>query len=133
MSLEKSLKEISGLLNKQTEAYKREVINKDELSNLTLNHFNYIYAIEQLDNPTFSDLAETLDVTKASVSTMVNKLIKEGYVYKEQSSEDGRVYHLYLSGKGRGIVEAENKAFSDFINLIKEELDRDEFEKLQLF
>ncbi|MBM7624265.1 MarR family winged helix-turn-helix transcriptional regulator [Sporohalobacter salinus] len=129
MKLKKSLVQIINYfisLQKQ----KKEEFLKDELSSLTVNHFYYIDAIEKLKKPTFTDLAEELNVTKPSVSTMVNKLIAEGYVYKERSVEDGRVFHLYLKDKGKKIIDVETKAYNEFIRQIKSILNESQLKKL---
>lgn len=55
------------------------------------------------DGITISDIAADLDITTASVTVGVNKLVKKGLVEKVKSPEDGRVVYVKLTRSGRRI------------------------------
>jgi DNA-binding MarR family transcriptional regulator len=74
-------------------------------SDLSMRQLLYLEAIALMEHPTFSELAEQLAVTRPSVSAIVQKLIKLGYVTKVRSTEDGRVYHVDLTSKGEQLSE----------------------------
>ena len=84
----------------ETEAFEQE-----GFSELSMRQVLYLEAIAQLENPTFSDLAEKLAVTKPSVTALVRKLIRMGYIQKIQSQEDLRVYHIALAPKGQQFTQ----------------------------
>ena len=67
--------------------------------NLTYNTFLYLSMIAYKKNCTASYIAETLHVSKSAVTIKVNELIRQGLVQKTQSSNDKRVYYLYLAPK----------------------------------
>ncbi|MFL7813894.1 MAG: MarR family winged helix-turn-helix transcriptional regulator [Anaerolineales bacterium] len=69
-------------------------------SEITLRQMLYLETIDFLGTPTFSELAEHLRVTLPSVSGIIKRLILLGYVQKQQSADDGRVYFLSLTEKG---------------------------------
>lgn len=49
---------------------------------------------------TISDIAQDLDITSPSVTIMVKKLEKKGYVTKERSDSDARQVHIKLTREG---------------------------------
>lgn len=48
-------------------------------------------------------LAEKLGVTMGTLTVMINRLEKSGYVYREKASEDGRGFNILLSDTGRKV------------------------------
>jgi DNA-binding MarR family transcriptional regulator len=55
------------------------------------------------DNPgiTFSDLTEQTRFERSLASRLLNGLLREGLVERENSAADARVFHLRTSGAGR--------------------------------
>lgn len=50
-------------------------------------------------------LAELLGVSKPMITASLNSLSEKGYITKEQSQEDKRVYHVLLTPKANQLVE----------------------------
>lgn len=63
----------------------------------------YLKIIDQHPGMTSSRLAEILQITKPSVTEIVNKLTESGLAYKEQCKHDGRVFYIVLSEKGKKV------------------------------
>lgn len=78
-----------------------KAFEEEGFSEITMRQMLYLETISMLDRPTFGDLAEHFQVTPPSVSGIIKKLIRLGYVSKEQSKDDGRVYYLLLTQKGK--------------------------------
>ena len=130
MEIEKLLFEIIDFISNSTKENKEAVLSEDEFSKLTIKQYFYLDLISRLKEPTFTDLAEALKITKPSVSAIVNKLIDKGYIHKEQSEDDQRSYNLHLTDKGKTIIEAENKiyrAFSLHIRTTLNEAEQEQF------
>lgn len=108
----------------------RENACKKELSDITINQCYYLDAIHRLCNPPFSELAKELKVSKASVTTAVNKLINLDYVYKVRSEEDHRIYNIYLTEKGKKAVYIDKETHNNFAKYIKGCLNEEETEQL---
>jgi DNA-binding MarR family transcriptional regulator len=72
-----------------------------ELSRLTFIQVCYLEAIGRAGRTMVSQLAKEFKVTKPTVSVAVDKLVDTGLVVKKQSEDDGRVYDLRLSARGR--------------------------------
>lgn len=78
-----------------------KAFEQEGFSEITMRQMLYLETIDRLEKPTFGDLADHLQVTPPSVSGIIKKLVRLGYVYKEKSPEDGRVYYLLLTEKGK--------------------------------
>ena len=52
-----------------------------------------------------NELVQRLNLAKSSVSRLVDKLVKRGWITRERSSEDGRVWLLSLTEAGKNTAE----------------------------
>lgn len=50
-------------------------------------------------------ISKEMQVKESSVSSLVKTMIKNGFIFKEQSKEDGRNYIIKLTDKGNEIIE----------------------------
>ncbi|WP_020529549.1 MarR family winged helix-turn-helix transcriptional regulator [Flexithrix dorotheae] len=126
MEIEKLLFEVIDFISKSTKENKESVLSEDEFSKLTINQYYYLDLIDRLGKPTFTELAEALQITKPSVSAIVNKLVDKGYIIKVQSEDDQRSYNLHVTDKGKTIIEAENKIYRAFALHIRTTLNEEE-------
>jgi DNA-binding MarR family transcriptional regulator len=104
MSLPDSFDHIVAILTRTFAQLETRALQESELSNLTMKQIVYLDTIARLQSPTFSDLAKQLGVSKPSVTVIVHKLVKKGYVEKVQSTEDKRSFHILLTTKGRELA-----------------------------
>ncbi len=130
MQFEQVLIQINEIFHESITQYKEEMVGKSEFSDITVSQLFYLEAIYHLHNPTLSQLADHLKVSKASATAAVQKLIRKGLVSKTQSSTDQRVYHVHLSGAGERLIEAEMRALSEFAGNIKKSLTAHERKQL---
>lgn len=95
---------------------------------LTISEFHTIDNIGPDNHNTMSDVAGRLGITLGTLTTSVNRLIKKGYVYKEKSQEDKRIYHLRLTEKGVGAFHAHATFHQEMIQVILEHTTSEEQE-----
>jgi len=114
--LSQSMREVMG-------KYKKESPEESELFNLTITQLHYLYAIREMKNPTYTELAQKFNVQKSTVTVTINKLIQRDYVYKTQSADDLRVFYLQLSQKGQRLMEIEDQGYRQFASQITACLD----------
>ena len=104
-----------------------------ELSKLTVIQAQYLEEISRMENPTISELTKEFNVTKPTVSVIVDRLVRIGYIKKEKSDSDKRVSYLRLSDKGRELYkiykEHDDKRYEVFINKIQKALSREDLKK----
>ena len=125
-----SLIKIVENLSFMMEKYEEKALNNEELTSLTGKQINYIDIINEFNEPTFSQIAETLNVTKPTVTIAIDNLISRGYIKKIQSEKDRRVYHLRLTDKGKKVVKLHNKCHREFANKISNCLSPEETKNL---
>lgn len=113
---------LSKTMRQSMQKYKQEAVSTD-LFNLTITQLHYLHAISELENPTFGQLAEKFTVQKSTVTDIVGRLIKRDIVYKQQSAEDLRVFHLYLTDKGKELLAIENDGYYQFAQKMTKCLD----------
>lgn len=99
-------------------------------SEITMRQMLYLESISRLDKPTFGDLANYLEVTPPSVSGIIKKLIQMGYVHKERSPEDGRVYFLSLTDRGQRFTDLHDEVHQILAQRIIQNLTGEEIEEL---
>jgi len=124
--MEKLLIEFINTLDLSLKKLQAEVGEGSGISKLTIHQFQYIDAIYELGDPSITKIADKLNITKASVTTGINKLSKMGYVIKTQSSEDKRVFHVSLTGASERLIKAKYQALREYGEFISAALSEDE-------
>ena len=104
MNLPASFDQIVAILTRTFAELETKALQESELANLSMKQIVYLDTIARMQSPTFSDLAKQLDVSKPSVTVIVQKLAQKGYVQKVQSMEDKRTYHILMTEKGRALA-----------------------------
>ena len=102
------------------------VIDKYNISELTLKQIEYLKKFDEHEYVTISQLAEDLNLSKPSITEMVKKFIKLDCVEKEQCNHDARVYYLFLTEKGKGIARLEQIVNEDFIRRVENCLNQED-------
>lgn len=132
MQFESLILRINEILHKSIQKYKQEIVGNEVYPDISLSQLYYIEAVHNLGNPAISELAAYLNVSKASTSESVRKLISKGLFIKVQSSEDKRIFNVGLSDLGLKLMEAEANALSGFIQTLKSSLDENELHSLEM-
>ena len=126
--VEQTIEMLSHLLGElEAEAFEQE-----GFSDLSMRQMLYLETITQLKAPSFGDLAEKLNVSKPSVTTIVQKLIRMGYVKKVQSAEDRRVFRIVLTPKGESFDEIHGDVHRLLANRITKNLNEEELKQMTI-
>ena len=104
----------------------REANAMPDLPNLTVKQYYYLDVINRMDNPTYSEIAEKFKVTKPAVTAIVNKLIKLGYLERVQSEKDRRIFYIWISDKGKKLIEINNNAANAYARYVETCLTKEE-------
>ena len=73
---------------------------------LTEAQFNVLFSLKYKErNWTQSDLGRRLVVTRASVTSVLDKLEEKGLVQRDAVHNNRRIYHVELTEKGRAVLE----------------------------
>jgi DNA-binding MarR family transcriptional regulator len=114
-----------ALVNAKVE--KLRIIGSPEIN---LTQFQYISVINQNGDLSFTGLAQALNLSKPAVTSIINKLIDQGYVYKRQSDRDRRVYHIHLTEEGKQVADAYEESRREYVDGIHRALTDSEFNRL---
>ncbi len=72
---------------------------------LTLPQFLLLQAIQELGEVTIGRLAQEMNLTQATVTSILNRLEFHGYAFRERNLKDKRIVHARLTGKGRDALQ----------------------------
>ena len=100
-------------------------------ASLTATETFCVEVIHALKRPTVNKLAEFLDISQPNAAYKVASLVKKGYVVKEQSKEDKRVFYLDVTEKFQKYYKFKNEYIYTVINRAKEEFTEDEVHQLE--
>jgi DNA-binding MarR family transcriptional regulator len=112
--MEELLIDFINTLDSSLKNFQKQIGNGSEFSKLTINQYHYIDAIHDLGEPTITQIAVELNITKASVTAGIKKLAVLGLVRKTQSSADRRVFHVNLTVIGEKLITAKYKALKEY-------------------
>ena len=102
----------------------------EAFSDLSLRQITYLDAIHHLENPTPSELARRLQISKPSVTAAIDRLTEAGYIRKVQSDEDRRSYHLHLTEKGQRFADVHDQIHRTLAGYLTGGLDESEVQQL---
>ena len=75
-------------------------------------------------------LAELLGVSKPMITAHITSLAEKGYVVKEQSKEDKRVYYIFPTDKALELVENARQDMDRHLTRLTEVLGQEDFDAL---
>ncbi|MDD4020750.1 MAG: MarR family transcriptional regulator [Synergistales bacterium] len=87
-------------------------IGKYEDGCLVPSHAELLYILSSGQGITMGELAKKVHKTKPTVTVLVDKLERCGFVERQKSSRDHRVYHIRLTEKGRTLKPFFDSLFS---------------------
>jgi DNA-binding MarR family transcriptional regulator len=131
--MEKLLIDFIDTLDSSLKKFQKQLGDGSGISKLTINQYHYIDAVHELGEPTITQIARKLNITKASVTAGINKLVYLGFLRKTQSLEDKRVFHVRLNQSGEELIAAKYMALKEYGQFITEALSDQEvnqFEKI---
>ena len=127
-----TLAEIIERLSKSMQDHEASVTEHSEFANLSITQIHYLDAIRHLENPTMTELAKHLNVTKPTATVALDRLEQDGYLTKISSAEDRRVLHVHLTKKGLRISELHDMIHQSYAELFKKALNKKELEQMTL-
>lgn len=82
-----------------------ETFNDSDIKDLTQQQVHYLKVIVRMRYPTVTELANELKIKKPTVTTLIDKLEKKGYIKRVASKSDRRVTHIMIDEKGQIIQQ----------------------------
>ena len=100
------------------------------LSDMTVKQIEYLKAIDEQGEVTFSRLAEITRNSKPTITEMINKFERMNCVFRERSPDDGRILYIRLTERGKKLAQAEQIALHRLIGQVMDSLDEHEMDLL---
>ena len=84
---------------------------------LVLPHFEILVKLSMGEGITQQELASRLLVTKGNICTLIDRLESNGWVERREHPEDRRANRLFITPKGRKLLDA---AFPQHLKIVRE-------------
>jgi MarR family transcriptional regulator, organic hydroperoxide resistance regulator len=96
-------------------------------NDLNITQYKLLFHLDKEGEQNVSDLAKSVHITNAAVTTITDQLLAEDYITKVRSKTDRRVVNITITEKGREIVnnmkkEQQNKMKEHFRKLTEEDI-----------
>ena len=98
-----NIKDAISLISKIREKSNRFIVSemlKHGIDSIVTSHGDIIYALFSRPRLTMAEIADKIGRDKSTVTALVDKLVRLGYVTKERDTEDTRVVYVALTQKG---------------------------------
>ncbi len=73
---------------------------------LTITQMRVLFILRETEGPTARSLAETLRVTPSTLTRIMDRLVRDNLVTREEDPEDRRLVRHYLTDAARDMVQA---------------------------
>lgn len=95
-----------SLISKIREKVNRFIVEemvKQGIVGIGTSHGDIFYALFKSSQLTMADISKRIHKDKSTVTVLVDKLVRLGYVTKERDVQDTRVIYVTLTDKGNGL------------------------------
>jgi DNA-binding MarR family transcriptional regulator len=104
----------SFVMNMQTiNRYLRTMASNQSENPVTRVQWLLLRHLQRNDSCSIGELAEHLDVRSSTMSQMVDRLEKNGIVYRASNQKDARIKTVILSEKGKEIIQEREMIWVD--------------------
>lgn len=117
-----NIEELINIIIGKSEQLEENIKQESDLKDLTIKQLYCIDLIHEMENPTLSELAVKLQITKASTSVMLDRIEEHGFLYKVKSDSDRRSAHVHLTEKGDKAAHLHEDMHKRFAKLLTQHL-----------
>ena len=76
-------------------------------------HMLLMFLHERKETPTQREIADRFEISPAAVATSLKKLEADGYITRQSNQSDSRQNMIYITDKGRAVVEFSKSTFDE--------------------
>lgn len=107
-------------------------LNSNGITDLAPSHGDILAMLYQHKKLTMKEIAEKIHRTKPTVTILVNKLEKLGFVKREKSNEDSRITYIMLTQKSEDFKPIFEKISKDLNKMLFKNLTNKEVQLLDV-
>lgn len=126
-------KDIISLISNIRNSANKFIINEMDkygIKGLAPSHGDIIFALLKNEKLTMKELTEKIDKDKSTLTALVNKLVRLGYVEKTRDVEDNRNVFVTLTKQGRSLEEIFKKISDELISTTYKNISENEREEV---
>lgn len=97
---------------------------------LTINEIHVLEKVRNSKTKIMSDIAKSLNITQSTMSINSKRLIKKGFLIKEQDNNDKRVIRLKISDTGLKYLQIHDRFHKKMIDHVIKDLDLEQNQTL---
>jgi DNA-binding MarR family transcriptional regulator len=90
-----------------------------------------MFALDEKDGPSNSELAETLRITPATMTNKIKRMERAGLVMRRRDPEDERVSRVYMTDKGHSIMSRLRTSIDEIDAILLKGFSPQEIEELE--
>lgn len=96
-------------------------LKASQFKDLSIKDLHTIHMIGSNEKLTITEISRQLGLTRATLTSTIDKLESHGYVLQEWNPKDRRIINIILTKKGRLLYKLYNKYHKEYMtNLLKE-------------
>ena len=108
-----------------------EMLSENGADGLAPSHGDILVCLYTKDRMTMKEIADKINRTKPTVTVLVDKLEKLGYLKREASKEDSRYTYILLTEKGKMFKPVFEKISNGLNKMLFENLSDEEADNLE--
>ena len=127
------MKNLLSLISKIREYGNRfiiEELKRNGIDGLVPSHGDILVCLYEQNKMTMKDISDKIHRTRPTVTVLVDKLEKLGYLKREASKEDNRYTYIVLTKKGLDFKPVFEKISNDLNNMLHKNLSDSEADTL---
>ncbi|HDZ2573171.1 TPA: MarR family transcriptional regulator [Klebsiella pneumoniae] len=109
----------------------RRVNRQLSLEGITLEHWRALKVISDQNGVTMRELSDELMQNFPTLTKIIDKMVLEALVYRLPDEHDRRKVRLYISDKGKSVLEQQNNRVNDHQGKIEDTYGSDEAQMLK--
>lgn len=101
-----NVNDIISLISKIREKVNKRLITEMErygIEGIVTSHGDILHALSRRGRMTMAEIAAAIGKDKSTVTSLVEKLVRLGYVTKERDTADTRIIYVALTPEGEGL------------------------------
>ena len=129
-SIETTLFSYISRVHNRGDAFLCNELKKRGIKGLVYSHISIIVILSIYNQLSMKEISEKISKDKSTVTSLVNKLERLGYVRKKLCKEDKRVVYLVLEEKADEVIDTINEVADMFEDKVRNILKDEEMEFL---
>ncbi|WP_189032290.1 MarR family winged helix-turn-helix transcriptional regulator [Paenibacillus albidus] len=115
-----------GRIHRRSNKFIERELKRHQIHGIAPSHGDILFQLYTKEFLTMNQLSCSIDRDKSTITALVEKLVHLGYVNKGQDPQDGRVYRLSLTDKGRELQPVFDKVSEALLAAVYEHFTADE-------